>query len=372
MNAICENITEMIKLAKTKENLGMPSHKILWVDYNDHMYTYQVLNIVELVEITQEFAQHLNDVLERDVAGILLAKDTSATPSACFNEIVCLTKEDITKIEVDILVRSTDKEFSGIGRLDRTVFLVGGLELQQECAKHAPCKEGEVVLTRGYALPAKQVLHAIPPAIYKTDTLQVLRQMYRKIIHMASYLEARSIAISTLGTGILKYPRTNSATIALREIKEFLRFGESNKQSNSIKKIVLIVFSSNNEFIYKSLLPAYFPPNALSIDDREREHIRRSGSAKQSASNARPLEPTKEDTLIVFESHARGCPTCRNIPELYSEGRDFCDDGYRFAAQGLQHLHMRADQSVHQLRTVEDFPQEMDIPVVFPLSLELL
>ncbi|KAL5423985.1 hypothetical protein PMIN04_003543 [Paraphaeosphaeria minitans] len=68
MNAICENITEMIKLAKTKENLGMPSHKILWVDYNDHMYTYQVLNIVELVEITQEFAQHLNDVLERDVA----------------------------------------------------------------------------------------------------------------------------------------------------------------------------------------------------------------------------------------------------------------------------------------------------------------
>lgn len=96
---------------------------------------------------------------------------------------------------------STDREFSGIGRLDRTVFLGGGLDLQKECANHMPCNEGEVVLTGGYALPAKHVFHAIPPAIYRTDTLQVLRDMYRKILHMASYLRVASIAIPTLGTG---------------------------------------------------------------------------------------------------------------------------------------------------------------------------
>jgi hypothetical protein len=47
--------------------------------------------------------------------------------------------------------------------------------LQEECDNHAPCKEGEVILTGGYDLPAKHVLHAITPADYRTDALDVLR-----------------------------------------------------------------------------------------------------------------------------------------------------------------------------------------------------
>ncbi|KAF2446128.1 hypothetical protein P171DRAFT_430342 [Karstenula rhodostoma CBS 690.94] len=459
MNAICGHLTEMTELAKAKENLGFPGHNVIWDDHNNHMYSYQRLTIVELVDITQEFAQHLYDVLEHDVAvphemktigsrletwltiqtgsgpqstrdhfeevmltreyqrdvpvskrtdtvklhqvptlaqlyqqGILPAKDTQVRPSVRFNDILCLAQEDITKLEVDILVSSTDTEFSGIGRLDRTVFLGGGPELQQEIASHAPCNEGEVILTGGYSLSAKHVLHAIPPAIYRTDTLQVLRDMYRKILHMASYLKATSIAIPTLGTGMLNYPRRDSAATALSEVKEFLEFQESNEQSNSIEKIVLVVFSSNDEFVYKSILPTYFPPVSLSVDHSESirsspipipqesrglltalgDQIRKLGPGKQSTSNIRPLEPTEEDLLIVFEKHAQGCPTCSNISKLYTEGRDLCDDGYRFAAQILRHLHMRADQSVYPLRSVEDFPLEVEIPDVFPLSLELL
>lgn len=170
MLSICGNMTEMIELAKATENLGNPSHKVIWDDYNDHMYAYQGLKIVDLVDITQEFAQHLSDVLERDIAvphemetirtrldtwltkqtgqgtqstrdhfeevmltreyqrdapvsnrsdtvklhqvstlaqlyqqGILPGKDMQATPSARFNDILCLTNEDITRLEVDIL-----------------------------------------------------------------------------------------------------------------------------------------------------------------------------------------------------------------------------------------------------------------------------
>jgi O-acetyl-ADP-ribose deacetylase (regulator of RNase III) len=62
-----------------------------------------------------------------------------------------------------------------MGRLDRTIILGGGTHLQEECNKHSPCKEGEVVLTGGYDLPAKHVLHAITPATYRVDALEVLR-----------------------------------------------------------------------------------------------------------------------------------------------------------------------------------------------------
>lgn len=81
------------------------------------------------------------------------------------------------------------------------IFLRGGTELEKECANHAPCNDGEVILTGGYSLPARHVLHAIPPAIFQIETSQVLRDMYRKILHMASYLKATSIAIPSLGTG---------------------------------------------------------------------------------------------------------------------------------------------------------------------------
>lgn len=150
--------------------------------------------------------------------GALKAKSTHHTPSEKSNYVVCLTREDITRLEVDVLgklsrhnsyanttnneiVSSTDTGFSGMGRLDRSVFSGGGLDLQEECANHAPCNEGEVVLTGGYSLPVKHVLHAVPPAIYRTDTQNVLREMYRKILHMASFLKATSITIPSLGTG---------------------------------------------------------------------------------------------------------------------------------------------------------------------------
>ncbi|KAJ4353862.1 uncharacterized protein N0V89_005592 [Didymosphaeria variabile] len=455
MLAICGNMTEMIELARAKVNLGMPSHRAIWDDYNTHMAVYQGLTIVELIDISQEFARHLSDVLERDVPvphemktigirlgawltkqtgegpqsardhfeevmltreyqrdvpvsrrtgtvklfqvetlsqlyeqGVLQPKSTQATPSTRSNHIVCLANEDITRLEVDIL-GNTDENFSGIGRLDRTVFLGGGLELQKECANHAPCKEGEVVLTGGYALPVKHVLHAIPPAIYRTDALDVLRDMYRKILHMASYLRATSIAIPSLGTGMLNYPRRDSAAIAIREVKRFL---ENMDESNPIEKVVLVVYSSNDEFVYKSLLPAYFPPLGMSAESSEYapssptptpgrsrtlfgtlgEAFRKLTPSKQPTSNTRSLEPSEEDVLIIFETHAQGCPTCSKISEIYSQGRDLCDDGYRFAAQILRHLHMRADQSVYPLRSVENFPLEVEIPDAFPLSLELL
>jgi hypothetical protein len=76
--------------------------------------------------------------------------------------------------------------------------------------------------------------------------------------------------------------------------------------------------------------------------------------------------------LIAFEKHAQGCPTCSNISEIYSKGEDLCDDGYRLAAQILRHIHMQANQAVYPLQSVEDFPVEVEIPDIFPLSLELL
>lgn len=88
-----------------------------------------------------------------------------------------------------------------MGRLDRTVFQRGGVDLQEECENIGHCEEGDVKLTGGYFLPAKHVLHAIPPMVWQESTEDVLHKMYGGILRMASVLKATSIAIPALGTG---------------------------------------------------------------------------------------------------------------------------------------------------------------------------
>jgi O-acetyl-ADP-ribose deacetylase (regulator of RNase III) len=131
--------------------------------------------------------------------GELEEKPTLAHPSAIFNNAVCLAREDITKLEVDVLVSSTDMTFAGMGTLDRIVFLKGGSELRQAVTAFGTCKEGDVKVTKGYLLPAKHVLHVIPPEQLRKDTKNVLRNIYREVLHTAVAMRATSIAIPSIG-----------------------------------------------------------------------------------------------------------------------------------------------------------------------------
>ncbi|KAI4913361.1 hypothetical protein J4E85_010815 [Alternaria conjuncta] len=191
------------------------------------------------------------------ILGQLEAKPTMAKPSTLFNHTVCLLREDITRLEVDIVVNSTDPSFSGMGTLDRSIFKKGGDELRSEVSTFGKCEEGDVKATAGYLLPAKHILHVVPPGVFRSDTKNILRNIYRAILHDAVLMRATSIAIPSIGTGMRNYPRRDCASLAMEEVKRFL---ESAEPGNGLDKIIFVVFSSNDEFVYKSLLPVYFPP----------------------------------------------------------------------------------------------------------------
>ena len=146
--------------------------------------------------------------------------------------------------------------------------------------------------------------------------------------------------------------------------------------------------------MYRSLIPLYLPPYSSNVDHIERastsvepssppprtlfgtigEAIRKISSGKLPAHpRKRQLEPSEEDVLIAFETHAQGCTICSQIPQIYAAGKDLCDDGYRLAAQVLRYLYMKSDQSVHSLRSEEAAQAEVEIPEdLFQLSLDLL
>lgn len=80
--------------------------------------------------------------------GELEPKQTNSIPDHSFNNTVCLIREDITRIECDVICNSTDRGLSGMGTLDRTVFRKGGSEMQLACSKFGVLNEGDVRVCR--------------------------------------------------------------------------------------------------------------------------------------------------------------------------------------------------------------------------------
>jgi len=172
------------------------------------------LNALDEVLYTREFQRDIVDTrVSRKVVkihdiqpishlyrfGELDEQTTLAHPSASFNNTVCLVRNDITMLEVDIMVNSTDVAFAGMGTLDRSVFTKGGPEMEEAVKVLGVREIGDIVTTPGYALPARHVLHVIPPGLYNKKAKHVIRNIYREVLGKAVEMRATSIAIPSIG-----------------------------------------------------------------------------------------------------------------------------------------------------------------------------
>jgi len=176
--------------------------------------------------------------------------NSKANPAA--NDIICLIRHDITRLEVDAIVNSTDRAFSSIGSLDNAVFKAGGPDMRKAISKFGICEDGSVRLTEGYQLPCKYVYHAIPPHYQsRGSSAEVLRKCYSNSLEMALEIAARTIAFPAIGAGLLGYPRFEAVSIAIEGVQKFL----AQHKTRVIDKIIFCVFEETDESVYRMLLP---------------------------------------------------------------------------------------------------------------------
>ncbi len=137
-----------------------------------------------------------------------------------------IVRQDITRLNVDAIVNAANTDLMKGGGVCGAIFSVAGAEeMQAACDRLAPIKTGEAVITSGFGLPAKYVIHAAGPVyrhFNKEESEKLLRAAYTNSLKRAVENNCESIAFPLISSGIYGYPKDEALQVATAAIRDFL------------------------------------------------------------------------------------------------------------------------------------------------------
>lgn len=161
-----------------------------------------------------------------------------------------LTRDDITRMEVDAIVNASSHSLMGLGGVDGAIHHAAGPQLFEACRLLGGCATGDAVITPGFNLKALYVIHTVGPVwrggLY--DEARLLSSCYRKSLDLAKAHMALSVAFPNISTGAYKYPKVEAAKIAIQTVADYL------KQNDIPVLVYFVCFDEANYHIYNSIL----------------------------------------------------------------------------------------------------------------------
>jgi O-acetyl-ADP-ribose deacetylase (regulator of RNase III) len=155
---------------------------------------------------------------------------------------------DITTLEVDAIVNAANSALAGGGGVDGAIHRAAGSELAAELRKYSGCPTGSAVLTRGYRLPARFVIHAVGP-IWRGGSERepdLLKSAYETSFKLAlDEGTIRTIAFPAISTGVYGFPKAPAAEIAL---------GVMLAHEGKFERIIACLFDEQAAALYRETL----------------------------------------------------------------------------------------------------------------------
>ena len=160
--------------------------------------------------------------------------------------MIHLVEADITTMKVDAIVNAANETLLGGGGVDGAIHQAAGPELLAECRAIGGCPPGQAVLTKGYQLPAKFVIHTVGP-IWQgghQNEPALLASCYRRCLELAVEHNIQSIAFPAISCGTYGFPLGEAADIAVDTIQSFLN------RNGKPKDVYIACFQSSAKFAF--------------------------------------------------------------------------------------------------------------------------
>jgi O-acetyl-ADP-ribose deacetylase (regulator of RNase III) len=162
--------------------------------------------------------------------------------------MIDVVQADITTLDVDAIVNAANASLAGGGGVDGAIHRAAGPELAKAAIRFAPCAPGHAVLTPGFRLRARYVIHTVGPIWHGGERGEpdVLRAAYESSFQVARGEPAiRSIAFPAISTGAYMFPKELAAEIAVDVMR---------KHVADFDRIVACLYGDENVEAYKWLL----------------------------------------------------------------------------------------------------------------------
>ncbi len=142
-----------------------------------------------------------------------------------------LIQGDITAADVDAVVNAANSRLAGGGGVDGAIHRASGPQLLEACqaivAKQGNLPPGQAVITSGFKMRARHVIHTVGP-IWRGGNAEeeaTLHSAYTSCIRLAQENKLQSMAFPAISCGVYGFPVPLAATIALPAMQHGLDNG---------------------------------------------------------------------------------------------------------------------------------------------------
>ena len=162
-----------------------------------------------------------------------------------------IVQADITTLDVDVIVNAANSRLIPGGGVDGAINKAAGPELGKAMMAIGRCPTGEAVITPGFKLKTKHVIHTVAPVYAQhpqNRVWQLLANCYRNSLALGKEHHAQSIAFPSLGTCVYGIPIKKGCVVAIDEALAHVG------QSAALQKVTVCCFSAGDAALYRAEL----------------------------------------------------------------------------------------------------------------------
>ncbi|PIE56679.1 MAG: O-acetyl-ADP-ribose deacetylase [Desulfobulbus propionicus] len=164
--------------------------------------------------------------------------------------MISVIESDITSLEVDVIVNAANTSLLGGGGVDGAIHAAAGPELLEACKEIGGCAVGQAVLTPGFNLPAKHIIHTVGPQWQGGGNNEhaMLASCYRSCLEIAVKENFSSIAFPAISCGAYGFPVDEAADLAVDTLQSFI------DKHGKPDKIFIVCFRPQIRFAFTQAL----------------------------------------------------------------------------------------------------------------------
>lgn len=157
---------------------------------------------------------------------------------------------DITALDVGAIVNAANEGLLPGGGVCGAIHRAAGPALAAACRKLGHCPTGSAVITPGFGLKARHVVHAVGPVWHGGTAGEeaLLRGCYARSLALAAEAGLKDIAFPAISTGIFGYPLDLAARVAVGAVAATLA------HQTLPERVIFCCFDEATATIYRAAL----------------------------------------------------------------------------------------------------------------------